>query len=166
MKHKSIQTCKLRNKRTTSFRRIEHVPDTFRREALQKPQRITPSFSTSQLFFHNDLSRRSLLGRDRDIESRHGHSPQFFRPASNEAVNTCQCRVFFCLIQSLRFIHHTVFWTTYCSLCSHVWGCFVRPPLVGGGKTHRASSEWTVHTRKTELANKGARRCSDNLTAP
>jgi hypothetical protein len=65
------------------------VLDTFRREALQKPQRITPSFSTSQLFFHNDLSRRSLLGRDRDIESRYGHSPRFC-PASNEAVNTCQ----------------------------------------------------------------------------
>jgi hypothetical protein len=34
--------------------------------------------------------KRSLLGRDRNIEIRHGHSPQAFGPASNEAVNTCQ----------------------------------------------------------------------------
>lgn len=73
------------NQANNIIRRTEHVPDTFHREVLQKPQMI----STSQLFFHNDLSRRNLLGRNRDIESRHGHSLQFFHPTSNEVVNTC-----------------------------------------------------------------------------
>jgi hypothetical protein len=45
-------------------------------------------------------------------------------------------------------------------------GYFVRAPVASGGKTHRASGEWTVHARKTELANKGAHRCSDNMAAP
>jgi hypothetical protein len=56
--------------------KIEQVP------VLQKAPRITPSFSTYQLSFHNGVSQRSLLGRGRDIESCHGHSLQFFVPWS------------------------------------------------------------------------------------
>jgi hypothetical protein len=52
------------------------------------------------------------------------------------------------------------------SLFLRLGGYFVRAPVASGGKTHRASGEWTVHARKTELANKGAHRCSDNMAAP